>query len=449
MLSLFELLAALLTVTAAFAWLNSRVLRLPSNIGLLLMGLGASLVLLSIDFLFPGAAIYKAVTETLQQIDFYDAVMHGMLAFLLFAAALNVDLARLRGRAPVVAILATLGVVVSTLIIAAGMWLAARAMDFPLSFPWALVFGALIAPTDPVAVIATLKSMAVPEKLETDMSGEALFNDGVAVVLFTITLKMATGMEPDTGPVDVLRLFLVEAGAGALLGLATGLVTYRALRAIDDYSVEVMISLALVTGTYALADALHMSGPIAVVVAGVLIGSRGRDLAMSDRTKKYVFAFWTLVDDILNAVLFMLIGLEVLVVRFEPAFAWIGVIAIPLTLLARAVAVGVPVTLLRRWQGFAPGTAAVLVWGGVRGGISVALALSVPASPARELILVATYAVVLFTIIAQGLSLEWVIRKTALRREDEGQPTADIPFAGGGEQPQARTQCGTAPGASG
>lgn len=449
MLSLFELLAALLTVTAAFAWLNSRVLRLPSNIGLLMMGLGASLVLLSIDFLFPGAAIYKAVTETLQQIDFYDAVMHGMLAFMLFAAALNVDLARLRGRAPVVAILATVGVVVSSLVIAAGMWLAARAMDFPLSFPWALVFGALIAPTDPVAVIATLKSMAVPEKLETDMSGEALFNDGVAVVLFTITLKMATGMEPDTGPLDVLRLFLLEAGAGALLGLVTGFVTYRALRAIDDYSVEVMISLALVTGTYALADALQMSGPIAVVVAGVLIGSRGRDLAMSDRTKKYVFAFWTLVDDILNAILFMLIGLEVLVVRFEPAFAWIGVIAIPLTLLARTVAVGVPVTLLGRWQGFAPGTAPVLVWGGVRGGISVALALSVPASQARELILVATYAVVLFTIIAQGLSLEWVIRKTALRREDEGQSSSDIPFAGGGEQPQARTQCGTAPGANG
>ncbi len=339
--------------------------------------------------------------------------MNGMLAFLLFAGALHVNLGHFRDRATVIGILATVGVIISMLIVATGLWTAAHFLGMPISYPWALVFGALIAPTDPVAVLSTLKSSNVPQMLETDMSGEALFNDGVGVVLFTIALQAAIGLGGDFGPTTVGRLLVVEAGGGALLGLVTGYVAYRAFHAIDDYSIEVLISLALVTGTYALASKLHMSGPIAVVVAGVLIGNRGAARAMSDTTKRYVFGFWTLVDDILNAVLFLLIGLEVLVVDFEPYFFSVSMIAIPLVLIARFVAVGGPVAVLRRWKPFARGTVAVLTWGGVRGGISIALALSLPDSPARPYILAATYAVVLFTVIVQGLSLQGVVRRTA------------------------------------
>jgi len=410
-LSLFELVAMLLVITTAFAYLNHRFIRLPVNIGLLVMGLGASLLLIGLEFLFPSTPLYGAVAATIRQIDFYDAVMNGMLAFLLFAGALHVDLGRLRSRAAPVGMLATFGVLISMLIAGAGLWLAARALGTPLDFAWALVFGALIAPTDPVAVLSTLKAVNVPEALETEMSGEALLNDGVGVVLFTIALQFATGPDETVGILPIAELLLVEAGGGALLGLATGYVAYRAMRSIDDYAIEVMISLALVTGTYALATALHMSGPIAVVVAGVLIGNRGPRFAMSDITQRYVFGFWTLVDDILNAILFLLIGLEVLVVHFAPTFAGLALIAIPLVLAARFISVAGPVLVLQHWQSFGRGTVPVLTWGAVRGGISVALALSLPDSPARPLILDATYAVVLFSVVVQGLSLGRVVRR--------------------------------------
>jgi CPA1 family monovalent cation:H+ antiporter len=344
--------------------------------------------------------------------------MNGLLAFLLFAGALHVDINRLRNRAPVIAILATVGVFISMLIVATGLWAAGLLLGLPISFAWALVFGALIAPTDPVAVLSTLKAANVPQTLETDMSGESLFNDGVGVVLFAITLQAALGSNGDFGLVHAAELLLVEAGGGAVLGLLTGYFAYRAMRAIDDYSIEVLVSLALVAGTYALASKLHLSGPIAVVVAGVLIGNRGTMDAMSEITQRYVFGFWTLVDDILNAVLFLLIGLEILLIGFEPIFIWIALITIPLVLMARLVAVALPVTVLERWQHFVRGTIPVLTWGGIRGGISVALALSLPDSPARPYILAATYAVVLFSVIIQGLTLEGVVRRNAGKGTD-------------------------------
>ncbi|OHV79592.1 sodium:proton antiporter [Ensifer sp. LCM 4579] len=414
MLTLFELLSVLLTVTAAFAWVNDRFLRLPENIGLLVMGLAASLLLIGLDFLFPETHLYGTLTRGLQQIDFYETVMHGMLAFLLFAGAIHVDLGRLRLRAPGVGLLAIAGVAVSTLIVGSGIWAAASIFGISLAFKWALVFGALIAPTDPIAVLSTLKSVDVPQELETDMTGEALFNDGIAVVLFTATLDVATS-ESGVSPLRMGEMLAVEAGGGALLGLAAGYVAYRAVHAIDNYSVEIMISLALVMATYGAADALHMSGPIAVVVAGVLIGNRGAAYAMSDVTQRYLFGFWTLTDDILNAILFLLIGLEVLVLTFEPAHWLVGLVAIPLVLVARYASVGGTVALLGRWANFAKGTVPVLTWGGVRGGISVALALSLPEGSHRSFLLAATYNVVLFSIIVQGLSLGWVVEKTARR----------------------------------
>ena len=381
------------------------------------MGLAASLLLIGIEYLFPNTSLFGALTRAIHQIDFYSALMNGMLAFLLFAGALHVDLGRLRNRALVVGILATVGVVISIVVIATGLFGAAWLLGLPVSFAWALVFGALISPTDPVAVLTTLKSADVPEMLEMDMSGEALFNDGVGVVLFTIALQAAVGSK--LGLPEMGGLLLLEAGGGALLGLITGYAAYRALRAIDDYSIEVLISLALVTGTYALAGKLHMSGPIAVVIAGVLIGNRGAAYAMSEVTKRYLFGFWALTDDILNAVLFLLIGLEVLVIGFDARFLPVWLIAVLLALLARFVAVGGPVLVLSRWQSFAPGTIPVLTWGGVRGGISVALALSLPDGPARPTILAATYAVVLFTVIVQGLSLSRVVNRVAARSQRE------------------------------
>ncbi len=412
MLSVFELIAGLLTITAVFAWINNRLLRLPANIGLLIMGLGASLVLISVEFLFPNTSVYGDLVKTVRQIDFYQAVMNGMLAFLLFAGALHVDLGRLKSRAPVVGILATIGVLITMLIVAAGLWAIAGFLGTPIPFTWALVFGALIAPTDPVAVLTTLKSANVPRMLETDMSGEALFNDGVGVVIFTVTFQAAAASD-GFQPIHALHLLALGAGGGGLLGLVTGYIAYRAMRAINDYSIEVLISLALASGTYALANRLGMSGPIAVVVAGVLIGNRGASDAMSEITKRYVFGFWTLVDDILNAVLFLLIGLEVIVIGFKPFFVWVALAVVPLVLFARLIAVGAPIMVLSRWRAFVRGTIPVLTWGGIRGGISVALALTIPESPARPVILAATYAVVLFTVVVQGLTLGAVVHKVA------------------------------------
>jgi CPA1 family monovalent cation:H+ antiporter len=412
MLSAFDLIAVLLVLTAAFGWINHRLIRLPHTIGLLVMGLGASLVLIGVELAFPDVALYEDLTGIIRQIDFQDAVLNGMLAFLLFAGALHVNLASLRRRAWAVGTMATAGVIISTAIVGVGFWLIADAVGVPVPFAWALVFGALISPTDPVAVLSTLREVDVPQTLETDMTGESLFNDGVGVVVFTVLVAVAAGAEG--GRIDLLHigeLFFVEALGGAVLGLVTGYVAYRAMRAIDDYPIEVLISLALVAGTYTLAAKLHMSGPIAVVVAGLLVGNRGPSHALSEETQQYLFGFWTLIDEVLNSVLFLLIGLEVLVLRLDPSFAWLAVFAVPLALCGRFFAVSVPVLILSATQSFVRGTIPVLTWGGLRGGISIALALSLPEVEEKSLILAATYAVALFTIIVQGLSLRALVER--------------------------------------
>lgn len=414
MLSLFDLTAILLTLTALFAWINHRLLGLPPAIGLLIMALATALVMALAQWAIPDLPAYHAVIQGLHQIDFEEALLHGMLAFLLFAGALHIDLGRLRSRAVAVGVLALIGTVLTMFLVATGFWAGLSLLGLPLDFAWCLVFGAVIAPTDPIAVLSTLKAVRLPKSMETDIAGESLFNDGVGVVLFAIALQAALaggGGEGEFGLGTALRLLLVEAGGGAAFGLAAGWLAYRAMRAIDDFPTEVLVSLALVTATYAAADALHISGPIAVVVAGVLIGNHGVAHAMSETTRRYVLGFWTLIDEILNAVLFLLIGLEVLVLNLSPDFALVALLAVPLSLLARYVAVAGPVTLLGRWQSFQRGTVAVLTWGGIRGGISVALALSLPEGPARATILAGTYAVVLFTIIVQGLSVGWVARR--------------------------------------
>ena len=409
MLTIFDLVAILLVLTSIFAWTNHRFLRLPHNIGLLIMGLGASLVLIFVELMFPTILLYEDLANVIRQIDFQATVLDGMLAFLLFAGTLHVNLSVLRDRKLAVGSMATVGTLISTTIVGCGFWYASQLIGAPLSFGWAMVFGALISPTDPLAVVSTLKAVKVPETLEIDMTGESLFNDGVGVVIFTVVVAAATGSDPGIDLLHVGELFIVEALGGALLGLVFGYVAYRGMRAIDDYPIEVLISLALVTGTYALAARLHMSGPISVVVAGLLIGYRGPRDALSDLTQRYLFGFWTLIDEILNSVLFLLIGLEVLVLRFDFSYARLAAIAIPLVLFARFLAVSIPV--LTVGAGCVRGTIPVLTWGGLRGGISVALALSLPETAEKSTVLAATYAVVLFTIVVQGLSLGALVRR--------------------------------------
>lgn len=412
-MSLFDLVAILLVLTALFGWINHRLIRLPQSIGLLVMGLGASLILIGVELAIPNQ-LYEGLARVIRQVDFQTTVLDGLLAFLLFAGALHVNIGMLRKRALTVGSMATAGVLISTAIVGTGFWLISDALGFPVSLEWALLFGALISPTDPIAVISTLKAVQVPESLEIDMTGESLFNDGVGVVVFTVLLGIAGAGghgNGDVGALHVAELFAVEALGGAALGFASGYVAYRAMRAIDNYPVEVLISLALVTGTYALAARIGTSGPIAMVVAGVLIGNRGPRDALSDETQRYLFGFWTLIDEILNSVLFLLIGLEVLVLSFDPGFAGLAVAAVPLALGARFCAVFLPVMALRASHHFVPGTIPVLTWGGLRGGISVALALSLPATAVTPAILAATYAVVLFTIVVQGLSLGALARR--------------------------------------
>jgi CPA1 family monovalent cation:H+ antiporter len=306
-------------------------------------------------------------------------------------------------------------VCISTIVVAIGLFAVSAWLGSPMPFSWALVFGALISPTDPVAVLGTLKESKVGASLQMDISGESLFNDGVGVVLFTILLAAATSTGGNGfGPIEFAKLFFVQAIGGAALGVATGYVAYRAMRAIDDYPIEVLISLALVTGTYSLALQLDISGPIAVVAAGVLIGNRGARFAMSDVTHRYLFAFWTLIDEILSAVLFLLIGLEVLIVRFDLSLVPLALAAVPIVLIARLCAVALPVLALSASTKFEKGTIPILTWAGIRGGISVALALSIQDPSQKPALLAATYTVAVFTIVVQGLSLESLVRR--LRR---------------------------------
>lgn len=411
MFSLLDQAAILLTLSALFGWLNHKFVPLPHSIGLLVMSVVVSLVLVSIDLAFPDEHLFDSLTSALLQIDFASVVMNSMLGFLLFAGALHVDLGKLRSRAIPVAILAFLGTVISTVVVGAGFYGLAKLIGHPMPLSWALVFGALISPTDPVAVLSTLKNVNVPADLEVEMQGESLFNDGVGIVLFTILLRFATG-SGDTDAASISELLLLEAGGGVLLGLITGYIAYQGMRLIDDYPVEVLITLALVTGTYALAQKLHVSGPLSVVAAGLLIGDRGPRYAMSERTQTYVFALWTLIDEILNSVLFLLIGLEVLVLRFEPLALIAAAVAIPLVLAARLFAVALPAFLFVRSKLMSVSNVPFLTWAGVRGGISVALALSVPDNPAKPAILAATYAVVIFSIVVQGSTLGIVAKRT-------------------------------------
>jgi monovalent cation:H+ antiporter, CPA1 family len=416
-MSVFTIAAILVGLSALFGYINHRILHLPHTIGLVVIALAASLSIIGLDLINPTLHIGKDITGVLRQIDFNETLMNGMLSFMLFAGALHADFTALRTRRLTIAVMACLGTLISTFVIGGMMWLVMKSLGLDFPFIWALVFGALISPTDPVAVLSLFKTVDVPDTLQAKMAGESLFNDGIGVVVFTVVVAIALtsgggeqgGVEMDFGAIT--QLFLTEAVGGAVLGLVAGYIGYRAMYDIDEASLEVLITLALVMVTYALALFLHMSGPIAMVVAGLFIGNRGVKYAMSEKTRDDVQTFWTLIDEILNSVLFLLIGLEVLVVAENFGHIGVALLAIPVTLLARALSVTLPIAILSRWETFTKGAVPVLIWGGLRGGIAVALALSLPDNGYKPTILSITYAVVLFSIIVQGLTVKQLVKR--------------------------------------
>ncbi|MEJ7596623.1 MAG: sodium:proton antiporter [Kofleriaceae bacterium] len=409
-MSSFELAAVILSLAAAFGYLNARVIRLPSTIGLMAMALFGSLVIVGLDA--AGIIDSTRLEQLVAQADFGHTLLHGMLGLLLFAGALHIDLTDLSTHRWPIGLLALGGTIVSTVIVGVASYLLMRVLGHDIGFINALLFGALISPTDPIAVLGILKSAKAPPELAVQIGGESLFNDGVGVVIFMVVLGVAAGGDMSAG--DVAILFGREAVGGSLFGLALGYVGFRLLRGIDAYSVEVLITLALVIGGFAAAERLHVSAPIAVVVAGLVVGNQGRRLAMSDVTRHHVDLFWELLDEILNAVLFLMLGLEATRLRVTPELALAAGLTIPLVLLARLVSVAIPISLLRLRTRLSPHAIKVMTWGGLRGGISVALALSLPSGPVRDTILVLTYAVVACSILVQGLTLSRLLRRLGL-----------------------------------
>ena len=412
---MLNIVAVLLVLTAALSYLNHRYLRWPMTIGVMVIALALSLAIIGLDKL--GFDTLRGQQhKLLTSIDFTRVLMQGMLSFLLFAGALHVDITQLRRVAWQVGVLALIGTAISTLIIGYGSFHLLAALGIAVPLISCLLFGALISPTDPIAVLGILKSAKVAKSVEVTIAGESLVNDGVGVVLFTLLLEvLRTGVAPTLGA--GLAMFAREALGGAAFGVGVGYVVYRLLRTIDDPHVEVLITLATVVGGYALAQALHVSGPLAMVAIGLLIGNAGRALAMSARTRDHLDVFWQVIDEILNGVLFVLIGLEFALIEFPPGSAVALMLVVMLCLLARYLVVGLPVSAGCHWFGLPPRSGLVLTWSGVRGGISVALALSLPPGPERDVIVMLTYTVVVFSILVQGLTVGRLARFLGLSVE--------------------------------
>lgn len=403
-MELFNIIALLLTLSAVFSYINYKYLKIQMTIGLVLISLFMSFCLMLLD----QAGFHMGLKDIVTTIDFNETVMVGLLAFLLFAGALHVNINDLMDHWLAISIFATLGVIASTFIIGTVMYYVFVGFNLSVSYLYCLLFGALISPTDPIAVLGILKSANAPKEMEIRIAGESLFNDGVGVVIFIVILSLLSGGH-DVSASGISLLFAKEVIGGVLMGLILGWGGFLMLRRVDQYQVEILITLALVTAGYALSLNFHLSGPIAVVVIGLMVGNSGRKLAMSEKTRQHLDMFWELIDEILNAVLFVLIGLDVLVISVTAKNLMFGVIAIPVALFARFLSIGVPVKLLGRWMGSTPKTIRILTWGGLRGGISVALALSLPSGMEKDVLLTMTYCVVVFSLVVQGLTVKRLV----------------------------------------
>ena len=411
----FDTAAVLIAIAALTGYINYRVLKLSATTGTLAVALVSSLVIVAADAAVPGWRLQAVLTGFLGEIDFNEALMHGMLCFLLFAGSLHIDLEGLLEHKWTIGALATIGLVLSTLAVGTLTWGVFRLLGVDVAFVACLVFGALISPTDPIAVMGLLKELNAPRGLEAQIAGESLFNDGIAVVVFFALVSVAGlagvgEMEAITvSAAGLTSFFLQEVLGGAALGLGFGYIGYRALKSIDDHALELLITLALVMFMYTLSFWIHVSGPIAVVLAGLLIGNPGRKFAMSQTTREHVDAFWQMVDEILNAVLFLLIGLEVFAVTAGPGIIVASLLVVPIVLAARFVSVSLPITAMSLAGPYRRGIVPILTWCGLRGGISVAMMLSLPRFPARDYLLACTYGVVVFSILVQGLTVRRVL----------------------------------------
>lgn len=411
-MNFLDIIAILLTLAALFAYINHRWIKLPVTIGIMLISLVMSIAMIAVGQFIP--AFDDSAKNFVESIDFNKALMNGMLSYLLFAGALHVNLTDLKLQKRIVAIMATLGVTITTFAVGTIAYYIFIMLGIQIPYAWCLVFGALIAPTDPVAVLGILKTAGAPKSLETKITGESLFNDGVGVVIYLVLVGIAATGIGNVTVGGVAKEFLIEAGGGIALGLALGYICYKMLKSIDNYHVEVLLTLALVTGGYNFAMHYHLSGPLAMVIAGLMIGNHARENAMSDQTRSNIDTFWELIDEILNAILFLLIGLEIFILDFSPPVIIAGLLLIPVSLLVRYFSSAAAVTLLGKTREFTPGVVKILTWGGIRGGISVALALAIPktAGDARSYILVVTYIIVIFSISVQGLTLKSLISRT-------------------------------------
>ncbi|PTM03749.1 MAG: sodium:proton antiporter [Bacteroidetes bacterium] len=408
-MDLFSIISSITILAAVFAYFNTKFLKLPFTIGLMVMALIFTIVLLIFGSFIPD--LLSEAKAVVHELDFKSLLLDVMLSFLLFAGALHTKLDLLKVNRGPILMLATLGVLISALLVGFAMYYLLILFNYPVDLIYCFLFGSLIAPTDPIAVLGILKQIGAPKNLETKIVGESLFNDGVGVVVFLVLLSIAREGLDQISAVDIATLFAEEIIGGVLLGLAFGYVAFQLMRSIDHYETEVIITIALVMGVYSLASHLHFSGPLAVVVAGLLVGNKSPKEAWSKTSQLYIDKFWELLDVFLNAILFVLIGLEMLIVELNGFYLLIGLLAIPVGLAARYIAVSGPVLIFKKHLNFAPKTAFLLTWGGLRGGISIALALSLDENMQRELFLTTTYVVVVFSIIVQGLSIGKVYQK--------------------------------------
>ncbi|HWB91304.1 MAG TPA: sodium:proton antiporter [Puia sp.] len=402
-MELYDALALLTVLAALFGYVNYRFIRLPDTIGIMVISLVASLAILAVGLIRP--AIFQETTRFIQKIDFYTVVVRIMLSFLLFAGAIHLDARELRRHRAPILVFSTFSVVLSTIVVGVMVYLLCQVFHQPVGLVYCLLFGALISPTDPIAVLSILRNAGIPNSLQVKITGESLFNDGVGIVLFLCIYEIAFSGIQHLSPATVVSLFAREAGGGIVLGVALGYAGFFLLRTIDHYQLEVMITVAIVMGGYLLAEKLHVSGPLAMVMAGIITGNKSRLHGMSQNSRDYVDKFWSLVDNLLNAVLFLLIGFELLVIPFQPAWLLLGLAAIPVVLVARYVSVLFPIRVLRSHTAFEKNAIGILTWGGLRGGLSVALALSLPEGMHGDLFLVITYMIVLFSILVQGLTI--------------------------------------------
>ncbi|WP_323519999.1 sodium:proton antiporter, partial [Mucilaginibacter sp. 10I4] len=404
-----EIISITIVLAALFAYINYRVIKWPPTIGIMALSLICSVVLVALGN--SKSLLSEKAIQLANSVDFQDVLMNFMLSFLLFAGAIHIDAGKLKAERWPVLLLATIGILISTFLVGGMTWLLFRFFGMPIPFIYCLLFGSLISPTDPIAVMGILKQAKIPESLEVKIAGESLFNDGVAVVIFISIAQIARSPGGAFSIVEIGKLFLHEAVGGLAFGAVLGYLGFLALRSIDEYKVEVLITLAIVMGGYNLASHLHVSGPLAMVVAGIITGNKARDGGMSDETRDYLGKFWHLVDEILNAVLFLFIGLEMLIIKIETTVMIIGGISILIVLLARWISVIFPVLLLRYKIKFENNAIAILTWGGLRGGISVALALSLGANMHRDKFVLITYIIVVFSILVQGLTIGKLAQK--------------------------------------